>query len=170
MAIIADKKQVDKQRYVIRGIVSPPWPPEKFFCFTWETLRLNRSPVYSWTVCVLTNTGLIRSCVKLGGHAPCSHVHEVRCYISGGSEQHQTSVGGSGGVPTLFPSLPGPATGLGFTTYCSRLWGAPFLPMIHRYPPLLPGPPEGTDIIKERGKLHAIMMRCESVFPHCSFL
>lgn len=91
-----------------------------------------------------------------------SHLHEVQPTlptISGaavglaGGGQRQAPAGGTGGVPVPFPSLPGPPAGLGFTTYCSRLWGAPFLPMIHRYPPLLPGPPEGSNSSKDRGKL-----------------
>jgi hypothetical protein len=80
--------------------------------------------------------------------------------FSGCDGQQQSSAGGSGGVQTLFSSLPAPPAGLGFTTYCSRLWGAPFLPMIHRYPPLFPGPPEGTNTSKDRGKL------CSSLLPY----
>jgi hypothetical protein len=82
----------------------------------------------------------------------------------GGDGQQQSLAGGSGGVQTLFSSLPAPAAGLGFTTYCSRLWGAPFLPMIHRYPPLLSGPPEGTNITKDRGKLHSVLLPFDK--PH----
>ncbi|XP_068083464.1 uncharacterized protein [Anabrus simplex] len=44
-----------------------------------------------------------------------------------------------GGALQQVPTLPGPP-GLGFTTYCSRLWGGPLLPVLPRYSPLHPAP------------------------------